>query len=129
MRNRSRRVVGDTVSAGRAPGARDDPAVAVSAFSSPAARAAHLLPGGARDLRDSDRKDWNLASSGAGLVTRFGVDGEYLVQFDMRHVVGRAHAEYWMPAERLDEFNDHLIAQIDVIAEFRRTGGERREAT
>jgi hypothetical protein len=74
-------------------------------------------------------KDWNVASSGAGFVTRFAVDAEYLAQFDVHHVGGREHAEYWIPAERLDEFNDHLIGPIEVVAEFRGVGGERGEST
>ena len=74
-------------------------------------------------------KDWNVASSGAGFVTRFAVDAEYLAQFDVHHVGGHEHAEYWIPAERLDEFNDHLIGLIEVVAEFRGIGGERGDAT
>lgn len=65
-------------------------------------------------------KDWNVASSGAGFVTRFDVDAEYLSQFDVQHAGGRDHAEYWIPSERLEEFNSHIVGTIEVIAEFRK---------
>lgn len=29
-------------------------------------------------------------------------------------------ATVWIPAERLDEFNDHIVGTIDVIHEFRK---------
>lgn len=28
------------------------------------------------------------------------------------------HQEYWIPAEELDEFNQNIVGQIEVIAEF-----------
>ncbi|HEX8655376.1 MAG TPA: hypothetical protein VF693_09165 [Allosphingosinicella sp.] len=33
--------------------------------------------------------------------------------------VGRAHREYWVPAEQLEAFNAAIIARIEVVAEFR----------
>jgi hypothetical protein len=64
-------------------------------------------------------KDWNVRASGSGFVTRFAVDGTYLAQFDVQYVGGREHAEYWIPAERLEEFNDHIVGLIEVVATFR----------
>ncbi len=64
-------------------------------------------------------RDWNVKASGAGFVTRFDVDAEYLGGFDVQHAGGRDHAEYWIPAERLSEFNSHIIGVIEVVAEFR----------
>jgi hypothetical protein len=64
-------------------------------------------------------RDWNVRASGAGFVTRFEVDAEYLSQFDVQYVGGKDHAEYWIPAERLDEFNAHIVSAIEVVAEFR----------
>lgn len=64
-------------------------------------------------------REWNVSSSGAGFVTRFSVDAEYLTRFEVQHVGGREHSEYWIPAEQLEEFNDHIVGTIDVIAEFR----------
>ena len=33
--------------------------------------------------------------------------------------VGRGHhTEWWIPAEELEEFNDHIIGTIEVVATF-----------
>ena len=57
-------------------------------------------------------RDWNVrdvASGFVGYVTRYPV-----------HTVGsRAHQEYWIPAEHLDELNANVVGLIDVVAEFR----------
>jgi len=63
-------------------------------------------------------RDWNVKSHGAGFVTRFRVDSEYLSAFDVQLVGGRRFAEYWIPAERLDEFNENICGAIEVVAEF-----------
>lgn len=34
-------------------------------------------------------------------------------QFELHYVGGRDHAEYWIPAEGLDEFNDHIVGPIE----------------
>jgi hypothetical protein len=52
-------------------------------------------------------------------VTRFDVDARWLSQFDVQLVGGEAPAEYWIPAERLDELNRHLVGAIQAVAEFR----------
>src|SRR4051794_306223 len=64
------------------------------------------------DYADQIARDWNTKSpkSGfAGFVTTFKVDKAYIQQFD-EHVVGAAiHRELWIPAEQLDEFNQHIL--------------------
>jgi hypothetical protein len=64
-------------------------------------------------------RDWNVPQSGAGFVTRFDVDAAWLAQFEVQYAGGRDHAEYWIPAERLEEFNEHIVGPIEVVAEFR----------
>jgi hypothetical protein len=32
---------------------------------------------------------------------------------------GRAHLEYWIPAEEIDAFNASIVGKIEVIREFR----------
>lgn len=64
-------------------------------------------------------RDWNVPASGSGFVTRFHVDAEWLRQFPVQEAGGRTHTEYWIPAERLEEFNRHLVGPIEVVAEFR----------
>jgi hypothetical protein len=67
-------------------------------------------------------RDWNTkdeASGFVGYVTRFVVDAGYAARFPIRTVGARRHQELWVPAEELEEFNQHLIGVIEVIAEFR----------
>lgn len=49
------------------------------------------------------------------LVTRFAVDREYLSAFDMHPAGGGSYTEYWIPAEVLGAFNDHIHGLIDVM--------------
>ncbi len=67
-------------------------------------------------------RDWNVKASGAGFVTRFAVDSECLAAFDIHPVGGGSYAEYWIPAEALEAFNDHIHGLIEVVAEFYVTG-------
>jgi hypothetical protein len=68
-------------------------------------------------------RDWNTKyGSRKGYVTRFSVRRDYLAQFDEKIVGGRTHAEYWIPAERLDEFNSNIVGKVEVIASFEGEG-------
>lgn len=61
---------------------------------------------------------WNKksADSGyAGYVTTFEIDDEYISKYDVQTVGASYHREYWIPAEELEEFNRHIIGQIEVI--------------
>ena len=68
-------------------------------------------PGRARLERQGERR---------GLHDSFHVDAEYLSQFDAQWAGGPAHPEYWIPADRLEEFNRHIVGAIQVIAGFAR---------
>jgi hypothetical protein len=70
-------------------------------------------------------RDWNVKSSGSGFVTRFAVDEQYLAQFEVHLAGGSQFSEYWIPAERLEEFNDHIRGRIEIIAEFGPKGRTR----
>lgn len=63
-------------------------------------------------------RDWNVKASGAGFVTRFEVDTEYLRPYPVQTVGGSVHQELWVPAEELDEFNRQIVGLIEVVAEF-----------
>ena len=69
-------------------------------------------------------RDWNVPASGVGYVTRFDVEADYLSQFPVRQVGGRDILEYWIPAERLEEFNDHIVGNIVEVAKFELVDGE-----
>ena len=64
-------------------------------------------------------RDWNVKASGVGYVTRFNVESEYLARYDVQQAGGQTILEYWIPAEDLDEFNDHIIGLIEVVATYR----------
>lgn len=63
-------------------------------------------------------KDWNVEASGSGFVTKFEVDKNYILQFELKNVGNSNHNELWIPAEQLEEFNNHIEGKIEVIAEF-----------
>jgi hypothetical protein len=64
-------------------------------------------------------RDWNVKASGAGFVTRFQVDADYLSRYPVQKVGASIHTEYWIPAEDLPEFNRNIVDHIEVTAEFR----------
>jgi hypothetical protein len=63
-------------------------------------------------------RDWNVPASGRGYVTRFRASKAFLDRYETREAGGREHLEYWIPAEDLADFNEALIGDIEVIAEF-----------
>lgn len=63
-------------------------------------------------------RDWNVPASGSGYVTAFDVESKYLSKFEVRTVGGQMHQELWVPAEELEEFNDHIVGTIRVISKF-----------
>jgi hypothetical protein len=64
-------------------------------------------------------RDWNVPESGSGFVTRFRVRRDYLDRYEVQDAGGRAHREYWIPAEEMDAFNAAIVGQIEVVREFR----------
>ncbi|HLY32181.1 MAG TPA: hypothetical protein VKQ36_14215 [Ktedonobacterales bacterium] len=63
-------------------------------------------------------RQWNARNGKRGYVTRFAVRSAYLSQFDIHTVGSSIHQEYWIPAERLEEFNAQIVGPIEVIAEY-----------
>lgn len=51
-------------------------------------------------------------------VLRFHVDSEYFSGIPVQIAGSRAHREYWIPAEELEEFNRHIVGSIEVQHEF-----------
>ena len=64
-------------------------------------------------------RDWNVPASGSGFVTRFAVKSAYLASYAVQEAGGRAHLEYWIPAEEIDGFNAAIVGKIEVVYEFR----------
>lgn len=66
---------------------------------------------------------WNARDGNAGYVTRFEERTGFLAAYHI-HVVGsRVHAEYWIPAEDLDAFNDAIVGEIEATERFEPPGG------
>lgn len=61
---------------------------------------------------------WNVRDSGAGFVTRFRIRADYLAKFAVQTVGAAVHAELWVPAEELPEFNANLVGPIEVIETY-----------
>ena len=61
---------------------------------------------------------WNVDESGAGFVTRFEVDRGFMDRYEIQQVGAAHHLEWWVPAEELEELNDHIVGAIEVIASF-----------
>jgi hypothetical protein len=74
-----------------------------------------------RQYAEQIARDWNAKDPKTGFqgfVTQFEVDAQYLSRFEVRQVGGPTHLEYWVPAEDLAEFNQHIVGAIQVVAEF-----------
>lgn len=71
-------------------------------------------------------RDWNARYNDppAGYVTRFQVLTTFLDRYQVQIVGASYHAEYWIPAEDLELFNQHIVGEIEVIAEY--FGGGKR---
>lgn len=63
-------------------------------------------------------RDWNVRDSGAGFVTRFEVRRDFLDRYEVQEAGGRAHREYWIPAEELPELNAAIVGEIEVTQRF-----------
>ena len=63
-------------------------------------------------------RDWNVPASGSGFVTRFAVSSDYINRYSVQDAGGKAHQEYWIPAEELDAFNAAIIGRIEVVQKF-----------
>ncbi|WP_423463868.1 hypothetical protein ACO229_04085 [Promicromonospora sp. MS192] len=64
-------------------------------------------------------RDWNVKASGAGYVTRFEVEKEFLDRYEVQQAGGQTILEYWIPAEDLPELNRNIVGKIAVVAEYR----------
>jgi hypothetical protein len=64
-------------------------------------------------------RDWNTKfDDKRGYVTRFFVDQSFLGRYRAELAGGKAHEEYWIPAEDLPAFNASIVGVIEVVGEF-----------
>jgi hypothetical protein len=64
--------------------------------------------------------EWNVPAKGIGHVVRFDVEAEYLKRFTVQNVGGTIHDELWVPAEELEDFNDHIAGSIELVETYRK---------
>ncbi|MEO8394701.1 MAG: ADP-ribosylation/crystallin J1 [Chloroflexota bacterium] len=65
--------------------------------------------------------DWNSSdvnSGYMGAVTAFDLDMDYLARFEPQIVGSAIHRELWIPSERLNEFNAHIVSAIRITRVF-----------
>ena len=72
-----------------------------------------------REYAEQIARDWNAKTPPfAGYVTEFELDDAFAAQFEQRVVGGGQHAEFWVPAEQLDDFNHHIQGSVRGISAF-----------
>lgn len=74
-----------------------------------------------RQYAEQIAEKWNTKdeSSGyCGIVTQFCLPADYLQKYEVHNVGGVNLDELWVPAEQLDEFNNHITGQIEIIKVF-----------
>jgi len=74
-----------------------------------------------RIARDWNSKDERYAH--VGYVTEFDVRSDHLSNYEPQQVGSRINVEYWIPADELPGFNDAIVGEIRVVAEY--LDGER----
>jgi hypothetical protein len=65
-------------------------------------------------------RDWNAKHNTPkrGYVTRFAVQTTFLERYTIQTVGAAIHQEYWIPADELEAFNQHIVGTIEVIASY-----------
>lgn len=66
-------------------------------------------------------RDWNAHDSFSGyigFVTRFDITEQAAARYPIQVAGGRSHAELWVPAEELAEFNRQIIGKIIVLESY-----------
>jgi len=61
---------------------------------------------------------WNVPESGSGFVTRFEVERAFMDRYQIQQVGDSHNTEWWVPAEELEELNDHIVGVIEVVRSF-----------
>ena len=61
---------------------------------------------------------WNVKESGAGFVTRFEVNSEFVARYTIQTVGASHHTEWWVPASELEELNSNVVGVIEVIGAY-----------
>jgi len=61
---------------------------------------------------------WNVSDFGAGYVTRFAVEKRFMDRYAIQCVGAAYQTEWWVPAEDLDQLNDHIVGAIEIAGVY-----------
>jgi len=61
---------------------------------------------------------WNTKDGKIGYVLKFIIANDYISRFSVQTVGDTYHQEFWIPAEELDEFNQHIVGKIEILYKF-----------
>ncbi len=67
-------------------------------------------------------REWNTKDPNSGFVgyvVSFQIDKDYAGRFEPHKVGDGSCVEYWVPAEEMNDFNNHIIGPIALIHAFR----------
>lgn len=65
--------------------------------------------------------EWNREdefSGYCGIVTAFDVKDNFLKSYPVQNVGGFIHNELWIPAEKMSEFNQNIVGNIEIVNAF-----------
>jgi hypothetical protein len=65
--------------------------------------------------------EWNTTdekSGYSGFVASFNLNNSYFKEFEVQHVGDDQHNELWVPADKLQEFNSHIMNGIIISKTF-----------
>ncbi|HWT07280.1 MAG TPA: ADP-ribosylation/crystallin J1 [Xanthomonadales bacterium] len=64
-------------------------------------------------------RDWNTKEpESIGYVTAFEVLTEVVARYTPHQVGEKIHTELWIPAKDLESFNEPIVGQIKIVAEY-----------
>jgi len=64
-------------------------------------------------------RDWNTQRPPyVGYVIQFEMEAGFVKRYESHTVGSRVHRELWVPAKELNEFNQHIVGQLKIVATF-----------
>ncbi len=64
-------------------------------------------------------RQWNVPDGGVGYITRFEVVTGLMTRYRVHEAGGSELTEWWIPAEDLEDLNDHIVGPIELVTEVR----------
>ncbi len=70
-----------------------------------------------REYAERIAREWNVPAVGIGYVTRSEVVRAFMDRYAVQQAGGSSLTEWWVPAEELEDLNDHIVGTIEVVTE------------